>query len=257
MFKPLLSLMIVPFIFLSACDEPPAEKIKELIAASSPQMSAENITFDGCELSMELTAKAEGSEFLTRYLTRIDLANYDLTRGSINVAESGVATISVKRRPTRRRMAKQAMRILEVFPKDQDIQEGRLTMVSPAGQAVVENRLSRDEMAPLSEQDIIEVLSKDGGQLTFGLTSVVVGGGKIEPHKDGSSFERFAKSIGDLQKPTTFSLSILYQGNAASPDSLVSGTVVAMPAIFRATAVSKDKAVELGKALHAYQQENC
>lgn len=257
MFKPLLSLMIVPVIFLSACDEPPAEKIKELIAASSPQMSEENITFDGCELSMELTAKAEGSEFLTRYLTRIDLANYDLTRGSINVAENGVATISLNRRPARRRMAKQAMRILEVFPKDQDIKGGRLTMVSPTGQTVVEDRLSQEEIAPLSEQDLFAILSKDGGQFTFSLASVVVGGGKIEPHKDGPSFERFAESIGDLKKPTTFSLSILYQGDEASAENLVSGTAVAIPAIFRTTAVSQKKAVELGEALYAYQKENC
>lgn len=249
--------LILPLFFLAACDRPPAERIKELVAASSPDVSEDDITFNGCELSISITTNAEGKAFSSLLMTRIDLANYDLSRGSVTVAESGIATISLNRRPVRNRMVRQAMRILEIHPTDLSLGGGRLTMIAPSGQTTVENRLDRNDLATLSQKDVRNLMSKEGGQIRFGLTSVVIGEGEVEPHKDGPRFEKFALAVSELPKPTTFSLSLFYKGDSTSEHNLVSGAVVVVPAVLKTTAASKEDALELGKALHKYQTENC
>ncbi len=154
-------------------------------------------------------------------------------------------------------MVQQAMRVVEIHPTELGLGGGRLTMVAPSGQATVENRLDQASLAALTQKDIRDILSKEGGQIRFGLTSVVTGDGEVEPHKDGPNFEKFARAVSELPKPTTFSLSLLYKGDPSLGNNLVSGTLVVVPAVLRTTAASKERAMELGKALHKHQQEKC
>ncbi|WP_067222192.1 hypothetical protein [Stappia indica] len=220
------------FLLATGCQgEDPEAAVRKILAESSPDLSQDALVFNGCELKVTM-AGANAMGWNIQHILRADLSMFDIGRAGITPNSQNSVTLSFDRKPVDDKLLDQAERISKLLPVALQNNES----------------IGRDRLE--------QILKSPNGTLVFRLTSVGVGDGPIQPHKDAPQFYDFAQQVAALPAPQLAGISLQFNKDGEKREDLISGAVM-VPQLLQFTASSPEQAQGLAEALNAYRKDAC
>lgn len=224
--------MLGVLLLASGCQgEDPEAAVRQILAEGSPDLAQDNIVFRGCELKVTVAA-VNPMGWNIRQVLRADLSLFNLDRAGITPTDQNGAVLSFERKPVGDKLLDQAERIAKLLPVALQNNES----------------IGRDRLE--------QILKSPNGTLVFRLTSVGVGGGPIQPHKDAPQFYDFAQQVAALPAPQLAGIFLQFNKSGEKREDLISGAVM-VPQLLQFKASSTEQAQRLGEALNAYGKDAC
>ncbi len=212
---------------------PSADHLSDMIMAGNPEVSAGGITWDGCRLSLTGVQADDANDLLLQAHLQVDLRLFELAQVRILPAAGGAVTYVVSHRDGPEYL-QEAARLAALLPDD----------------------IRGD--GDWSEEALADLLGARGGELSFRMTSVAVGGesSTIMPDEDAPAFYRFAEAVLAQEPSLTVRVAQMFQGTEPREDSFLSGEV-ALPGALQFRFETQGAAEGFGEALYAYQKAHC
>lgn len=242
-------------LLASGCQgEDPEAAVRQILAESSPDLAQDNIVFKGCELKVTVAA-VNSMGWNIRQVLRADLSLFNLDRARITPTDQNGAVLNFERKPVDGKLLDQAERISKLLPAEFQSKEGQLTL-SNGQTSTRENSTAVASGTGIGRDRLEQILKSQNGTLVFRLTSVGVGGGPIQPHKDAPQFYDFAQQVAALPAPQLAGIFLQFNKSGEKREDLISGAVM-VPQLLQFKASSTEQAQRLGEALNAYGKDAC
>ncbi|GGF69206.1 hypothetical protein SAMN05216376_10886 [Mameliella alba] len=222
------------------------------------EMAQADIFLEDCYLTIDVTR--EDTDGKTRMHLRHDLAAYDLLGARLVPESEGRVRYVARIGTVDDTIVAQAMRVAALVPQSiREKPKPELSIVTKDGPQIVWQGVDLSDDAAL--ENTVRAILDRGGALTFNL------GAKLETHADGSldlgqphaeapSFQRFAQSVLQINRPASLSVALGFAGDGTETDRLYLGTI-ATPAALTLEFPTQAAAQDFGRQAARYQQAFC
>ncbi|MGB0506737.1 MAG: hypothetical protein ACPGGK_11125 [Pikeienuella sp.] len=241
---------IAAWFFLIRDTGPTSAEVTAFIKNQNPKLATAEVTLEGCELAISLEQASQDPPQLLRSLHRIDLSIFNLATAQVRGSSGQQLSLSFQMQNVPESWIDQAVKFIDLDPKDDPVRGGIETLIT-----------SRSGEPKVSRSSLRKYFAKPDAEIRMRLTTRVIEAtngqpAKIGKHEDGPAFHALAQKAAKLEKPMTVGIGLLYEGDKATADALLTGSITLAPQ-FNLQATSRENGKKLWKLLYDYGQANC